>query len=483
MREDEKTGDLGYSQDVNGKRVESRELNVAADSIARAAVEAVEPGRLVRENVTLVRADGRDVAVIRERPFDLGDFDRVFLIAFGKAAPAMAGALAAILGKRLTRGLVVSPEGGAKKGEGALEFVKGSHPLPDEGSLEGARKALDLAEGAGERDLVFVCISGGGSALLCHPARGITLEEKRWVTQTLLKAGADIGELNTVRKHLSAVKGGHLAKAAWPATVVSLVLSDVLENDLETIASGPTHWDSTTFGDAKNVLEGFGFWENVPLSVREHIGKGILGERPETAKAGEPVFGRVHTFIVGDNMAALEAARAEADRLGFEPLILTASDKGEARRAAANYAAFLANMACSVQSAPKPFCFLAGGELTVTVKGRGSGGRNTEFVLASLVEFGKEYLEEIFGESCGDSGLDWLILSLGTDGIDGPTDAAGAWADPSTLAKGRELDLDPAAYLSDNDSYGFFQKTGGLILTGPTGTNVMDVRIFLLGPA
>jgi glycerate 2-kinase len=467
---------------MDRKRVGSRALNVAAGSIARAAVEAVEPGRLVRESVTLARSDGRDVAVIRGRPFDLGGFERVFIIAFGKAASAMAGALAAILGRRVARGLVVSPEGGAKNEGDVLEFVKGSHPLPDEGSFEGARKALKIAEGAGERDLVFVCISGGGSALLCHPAPGITLEEKRWVTETLLKAGADIGELNTVRKHLSAVKGGHLAKAARPATVVSLVLSDVLENDLETIASGPTHWDSTTFADAKSVLEGFGIWDNVPPSVREHIGKGILGDRPETAKAGEPVFEHVHTFIVGDNMAALEAAKAEADRLGFEPLVLTASDRGEARRAAAKYAAFLANMACSIQSSPKPLCFLAGGELIVTVRGGGSGGRNTEFVLGALVEFGKEYLQEIFGEGCGDSGLDWLILSLGTDGIDGPTDAAGAWADPSTLAKSRELGLDPAAYLDDNDSYGFFRKVGGLIVTGPTGTNVMDVRVFLLGP-
>ncbi len=455
----------------------------AAESVARAAVGAVDPDRLIRENVILDTVEGRDSVVIRGRKFRLEEYDRIFLIAFGKAAPAMAGALAGVLGDRLTRGLVVSPVGRSKTTENGLEFVRGSHPLPDEGSLEGARKALEIAESAEADDLVFVCVSGGGSALLCHPAEGISLAEKRQVTRALLRAGADIGELNTVRKHLSAVKGGQLAKAAFPAAVVGLILSDVLENDLESIASGPTHWDSTTFASAKGVLEGFGLWEDIPASVREHIGKGVRGERAETVKPGDPAFERVKNFIIGDNMAALKAAQKEAERLGFESLILTSSDKGEARSAAANYAAFLANMACSIQSAARPLCFLAGGELTVTVKGQGSGGRNTEFVLASLVEFGKEYLEEIFSEGSGGSGLDWLVMSLGTDGIDGPTDAAGAWAGPSTLAKIRELGLNPAAYLDENDSYGFFRRTGNLIVTGPTGTNVMDIRIFLLGPA
>jgi glycerate 2-kinase len=395
----------------------------------------------------------------------------------------MAEAVAGILGRKLARGLVVSPGIRTDPADAALEFVRASHPLPDEGSLEGARKALEMASGAGPKDLVFICVSGGGSALLSHPAEGISLEEKRTVTRMLLRSGADIGELNTVRKHLSAVKGGLLAKAAFPATVLGLILSDVLDNNLEIIASGPTYGDSKTFASAKGVLEGFGLWEEVPPAVRTHIEKGIAGERPETVKPEDPAFERVHNFIIGDNMTALEAAQKEAERKGFETLILTASDRGEARRVAANYAAFLANMACSVQSSARPLCFLAGGELTVTVRGQGRGGRNTEFVLASLAEFGKEYLEEIFCENCGASGLDWLVMSLGTDGIDGPTDAAGAWADPATLRKIQDLALDPAAYLEDNGSYDFFRQTGNLVITGPTGTNVMDIRIFLLGPA
>ncbi len=483
---------------MNGSGRDDAALNRAAETIARMAIEAVDPGRLIRESVIRENRSGRDAIVVRGRSFDLDMFERVFLVAFGKAAPAMAKSIGGILGERLTGGIVVSLESGlitgkdgmikgfppeTGKSRGPLEFIKGSHPLPDEGSLEGSRRVLAMVEGAGEKDLVLVCISGGGSALLCHPAEGIALEEKRRVTQALLKAGADIGELNTVRKHLSAVKGGRLAKAAFPATVVSLILSDVLGNDLASIASGPTTWDPTTFAEAKKVLNGFGLWKHAPSSVRDFLEKGIRGEKTETLKEGDPVLERTYTVIIGDNMTALEAAKKEADRLGFEPLILTAADRGEARRAAAKYAAFLANMACAVHAARKPLCFLAGGELTVTVRGKGTGGRNTEFVLASLVEFEKEYLKDFFCGGREASGLDWLVLSQGTDGIDGPTDAAGAWAGPETLDKLRELRLDPVKYLDDNDSYACFKKTGNLIITGPTGTNVMDIRIFLLGPA
>lgn len=492
----EPAGDLGYIVPMTTDAKGTWSLFEAAEAVSRAAVEAVDPGRLIIKNVFRVAAgaSGKDAVTVQGQVFDLGAYDRVFLAAFGKAAAAMAAAMADILGDRLTRGVVASPdaESGAR---GRLEFIKGSHPLPDEGSVEGARRVLALAEEAGEKDILFLCVSGGGSALLCLPADSLTLEDKRRVTQALLKAGADITELNAVRKHISAVKGGRLARAASPATVVSLVVSDVLENDLASIASGPAHWDGTTYGTARKVLEKYRLWDDAPASVRELIEKGVRGEAEETLKEGDPVLGRVHTFIVGDNMTAMRAAKAEAERMGFETVILTSSDSGEARKAAANYAAFLAEMACSAISLPRPLCLLAGGELTVTVKGKGKGGRNTEFVLASLVELGKGKLEEAFcaacdgpgaeggGEDKGRLSLDWLILSLGTDGIDGPTDAAGGWADPSTLGRARELGLDPNAYLDDNDSYAFFKKTGNLIVTGPTGTNVMDVRVFMLRTA
>lgn len=492
----EKAVGLGYSDLMETKASGKGNLFEAAEAVARAAIESVDPGRLIIKNVFRVAAgsSGKDAVTIQGKPFDLGAYDRVFLAAFGKAAEAMAGAMADILGDRLTKGVVVSPdaESGAR---GRLDLIKGSHPLPDEGSVEGARRVLALADEAGEKDILFLCVSGGGSALLCLPAPGLTLEDKRRVTSALLKAGADITELNAVRKHLSAVKGGRLARAASPATVVSLVVSDVLENDLASIASGPAHWDGTTFGAARKVLEKYRLWDDAPASVRELIEKGARGEAEETLKEGDPVLGRVRTFVVGDNMTALRAAKAEAERMGFETIILTSSDSGEARKAALNYAAFLAEMACSAVSLPRPLCLLAGGELTVTVKGKGKGGRNTEFVLASLVELGKGKLEEAFcvacdapeaggsGEESGRPALDWLIMSLGTDGIDGPTDAAGAWAGPLTLPRARELGLDPGAYLDDNDSYSFFKKTENLVVTGPTGTNVMDVRLFILRTA
>lgn len=388
-----------------------------AEAIWRAALAAVEPERLVRESV--VRED--NLVRIKGMTFDLAGFEKIFLVAFGKAAAAMAGALADILGERLTSGLVVVPGPGVKTVP-KLEYIEASHPIPDARSVEAARRALEITGKAGEKDLVFVCISGGGSSLLTLPADGITLEKKRRLTDGLLRAGATVDELNAVRKHLSAVKGGRLAKAAFPAAVVTLVLSDVVGNDPGTIASGPTYWDVSTFADARGVLERYGLWDSAPALVRARLEEGSRGEIEETLKEGDPVFARACTFIVGDNMTALRAAKHEADKRGFETVFLSSSDSGEARKVAANYAAFLAEMACSATSLPRPLCLLAGGELTVTVKGKGRGGRNTEFVLASVVEMAKKDLE----------GLDWLILSLGTDGIDGPTDAAGAWADAST---------------------------------------------------
>jgi glycerate-2-kinase len=374
-----------------------------------------------------------------------------------------------------------------------LEYVEAAHPLPDERSVKAARRALDLASKAGVKSLVIFCISGGASSLLCLPADGIALDEKKSVTGDLLRAGASIRELNIVRKHLSGIKGGRLAKAASPAKVINLIISDVNGDDLETIASGPTHWDSSTFAEARDVLEKYGLWASAPASVRKLVEEGVRGDEPETLKSGDAVFENVHSFVIGNNLTALRGARREAERLGFEPFVLTSSDEGEARKAARDYVAFIASLACSMSAAPKPTCLVAGGELTVTVKGKGTGGRNMEFVLAALGEMRKEGLGQAFCGTCelpsdgggqgGTRPFDWLVLSIGTDGIDGPTDAAGAWADPSTLERARELGLDLEKYLSDNDSYSFFKKTGNLIVTGPTGTNVCDVRIFLLRPA
>jgi glycerate 2-kinase len=438
------------------------------EAIWRTAIAAVDPWRLVRENV---ERQG-DILRVQGREFDLAAFERVFVVCFGKAAEAMGEALAGILDERLAAGLVVVPWP-VTKGSSKLEYIEASHPVPDAGSVEAARRVLELATQAGEKDLLIVGISGGGSAVLALPAEGIALDKKRRLTEDLLRAGATIQELNVVRKHISGIKGGQLARAAFPATTVTLVISDVVANDLGTIASGPTYWDPSTYAEARAILECYGLWDGASAMVRARIEDGEKGLAPETLKEGDPVFERVATFVVGDNMTALRAAKHEAEKRGFEPIFLSSSDSGEARRTAAGYAAFLAELGCSAPHLPRPLCLLAGGELTVTVKGQGRGGRNTEFVLAALVEM----------EKAGVAGLDWLILSLGTDGIDGPTDAAGAWADVRTIKSARALGLNPAEYLDDNDSYGFFKQTGNLIMTGPTGTNVMDLRVFLLRAA
>jgi glycerate 2-kinase len=449
-----------------------------AQSLSESALWAVDPGRLVN---TGVRREGDSLRLLGET-FDLGSFEKVWLIAFGKAAAGMAEALADVLGDRLTAGLVVTPalgqEGDVTR-DYRLEYFEAAHPVPDERSVEAARRVLALAEKAGASDLVFICLSGGGSSLVCLPAEGITLDDKKAVTQGLLRAGATIGELNTVRKHLSGIKGGRLAQAAAPATVISLVISDVNDDDPGTIASGPAHWDASTFADARNILARYRLWEGSPSAVRMLMEAGARGVAPETPKTGDPVFERVHTFVIGNNLTALRGARREAERLGFEPFILTSTDEGEARAAAKDYVAFIAGLACSTTAAPRPVCLLAGGELTVSVKGGGKGGRNTEFVLAALVEMCQEGL----GAQAVGRPLDWLIMSFGTDGVDGPTDAAGAWADGATFERAQELGLDPDAFLETNDSYSFFAKTGNLVVTGPTGTNVCDVRIFLLSPA
>ena len=463
-----------------------------ARAIYEAALRAVSAELLVIENVA---REGNRIKISGET-IDLDSFENIYLIAFGKAAAGMSEAVAEILGDRLTGGLVVPPASGqvapASPRSRRLEFLEAGHPLPDKRSIAAARRALALVSKAGEKDLVIICASGGGSSLLCLPAGRVTLSEKKSVTRNLLRAGADIRELNAVRKHLSGIKGGRLANAAFPATIVNLVVSDVVGDDLEVIASGPAHWDSSTFADARAVLEKYGLWKSSPLSIRTLIEKGIRGDEPETLKSGDSVFANVHTFVIGNTLTALLGARREAERLGFEPFILTSTDEGEARKAARDYAAFIVSQACSMSAAPKPVCLLAGGELTVTVKGRGIGGRNTEFVLAALVEMRKEDLGRAFCGTCelpaegggqgGTKPFEWLVLSIGTDGIDGPTDAAGAWADMSTLERARKLRLDPEKYLSRNDSYSFFKKTVNLIITGPTGTNVCDIRIFLIKP-
>jgi len=448
----------------------------AARKIFRAALREVAADRLVRRNV---RRQGAKLS-IQGRVFDLSSYERVFLIAMGKAAPFMAESLARILGSRLTEGIAVCRPG-QRISSDKIICLPAAHPLPDERSVRAARKIMALAHTAGPKDLVFVLISGGASAQVCLPRWPVTLAAKRSVTDSLLRAGADIVELNTIRKHLSAVKGGRLAAAAYPAAVVNLVVSDVIGNDLESIASGPAYWDSTTYADARHILKKCLLWTKAPASVRTVIEAGLSGRIPETLKKGDRAFRNVSTFVIGDNGTALRAAAGRAKKLGFRPVILCAGDSGEARDAAREYASAAAEIARSGKSRRVPLCLLAGGELTVTVKGKGRGGRNTEFVLSALLELMKRPPSS--STKAVLHAWNFLVASLGTDGRDGPTDAAGAWAKAATFLRAAKLGLSPVEYLERNDSYNFFKKAGGLIVTGPTRTNVMDLRLILLDPA
>ncbi|MGE5644195.1 MAG: glycerate kinase type-2 family protein [Acidobacteriota bacterium] len=393
-----------------------------------------------------------------------GEFEHIWVIGAGKASARMAAALERLLGKRIAGGLVNVKYGHLARLR-RIELNECGHPLPDEAGVRGARRILDIAARAGERDLVICVISGGASALLPLPAPPITLAEKQATTKLLLDSGASIHEINAVRKHISAVKGGQLARAAYPARVLSLLLSDVIGDDIDVIGSGPTAPDASTFADARAVLEKYGIAKAVPAAVRERIEAGT----PETPKKGDRAFERTENRIIGSNRLAVDAAASKARECGFRPLVLSTLIEGETRDVARMHAAIAKEVLSSGRPVKPPACIISGGETTVTIRGGGLGGRNQEFVLAAAIDL------------AGQEGV--AVLSGGTDGTDGPTDAAGAIADGRTLARAEALGLDARSALAANDSYHFFEPLGELLKTGPTGTNVMDVRLLLVGPS
>jgi hydroxypyruvate reductase/glycerate 2-kinase len=331
--------------------------------------------------------------------------------------------------------------------------------------LAATKHVIDMLKNGDDQTIVLCLISGGGSALLVAPCNGITLSEKQRVTELLLKAGTNINELNTVRKHISAIKGGRLAEIAYPSKVISLILSDVIGDPLDVIASGPTSPDETTYGDAIHVIEKYGLRDNIPDHILHILMKGSEGNVPETPKRGYPVFERVENIIIGSNKIATGAAAKKAMELRFDTTILTSELQGEAREVAK----WLAGKAMEIReqrAEGRKICLISGGETTVTVNGSGIGGRNMELALAFAIEI------------AGTDGI--TLLSAGTDGTDGPTDAAGAIVNGQTIKKAKTKSLDPLVYLEHNDSYVFFKNTGELFVTGSTGTNVMDIQIVLI---
>lgn len=390
----------------------------------------------------------------------------MLVVGGGKASVPMAAAVEQLLKTRIDGGLVVTRygHGGALS---RIEVVEAGHPLPDRSGLSAGQRVLDLLKKAGERDLVIAVLSGGGSALLPAPVEGVSLTDKQVVTTLLLRAGATVKELNAVRKHLSHLKGGNMAIAASPATMLTLVLSDVVGNDLASIASGPTVPDPTTFQDAMAILHHYDLWDKIPQAVKDHLVQGSRSGSSETPKPNHPAFARVHNVIVGDIRASLVAAAAQVKKLGYQPLVLSSSLAGEAREVAKVFGAIVREVATEDRPIKRPAAILAGGETTVSVRGMGTGGRCQEFTLALAMEI---------------AGLKKVtVFACGTDGTDGSTEAAGAMADGQTLERAHELGLQPQRFLDQNDSHTFFHSLAQTLNTGPTRTNVTDLYCALIG--
>ena len=437
------------------------DLRRHAEALRAAALAAVDPGAAIRRHVRLEGAS----LVVAGRRYDLDEYRNVFVVAGGKATVSLLSAIAAILGDRITAGVGVTKYGhaaplGGRRAQPApvparIQIIEAGHPVPDENSVRGAQAILDLAAQATERDLFICLISGGGSALMTLPVPGISLTQVQATTDSLLRSGATIQELNTVRKHWSLIKGGGLARAAAPATVVTLALSDVVGDPLDVIASGPTVPDPTTVDDARDVLRARGveLADRIPLR--------------ESPKPGESVFDRVQNAIIGSNRLAAVAATERARELGYNSLLLGTYLEGESREVAKVAAGLAKGVRKDGDPLSPPACLVWGGETTVTVRGSGRGGRNTELALAAGIAL-----------------AGWpraLVMALATDGTDGPTDSAGAIATGETVARAQSLGLDPRKSLEENDSYSFFAPLGDLIHTGPTGTNVNDLLFILVG--
>jgi glycerate 2-kinase len=446
----------------NASSEKLRVLRRDALDILTDAVEAVDPYSATKNSLEII--DGRLLFCGGE--FDLRQLERIFVVGGGKASGSMAEAVEELLGDRIVEGRVNVLRGT----EGSFDLKKiipygAGHPVPDEGAVKGVDRMLLLMSCAKADDLFIFLVSGGGSALMTKPAEGVKLMDLRTLTDSLLMSGATINELNAVRKHLSAIKGGLMAKKAYPAKILSLIMSDVVGDPLDTIASGLTAPDNTTFGDAMRILKRYGLWEVAPSNVRDRLEKGLRGETEETPKPGDSIFEKVNNVIVGSNLMAALAAVEKAKSLGYNSMLLSTRIEGEARHAGIVLAGIAQEVLATGRPMEPPAALIAGGETTVTVTGSGSGGRNQELALGAALKI---------------EGLNVVLATLATDGIDGPTEAAGALSDGSTLARAQSRGLDAMDFLYDNDSYGFFSTLGDALITGPTGTNVNDLTVILI---
>ena len=445
----------------------------AARTIAEAALKRVDPVRMITDCLSLT-ADTLNIKTeTQELSFDLSKFERVLVLGAGKAGASMALGVEQVLGDRIDQGLVVVKYEHVRDLD-RIEIVEAGHPVPDQHGVAATSRLVELAEAADEKTLCLMLISGGGSALLTLPMKSekieVTLEDTQRTTELLLEAGTPIQDINCIRKHISAVTGGRFCRTLHPATTVSLILSDVVGDELESIASGVTSPDPTSFDDAWEIAEKYKIADKLPDRVRTVLEDGCAGRIPETPKPGDDIFDRVHNVLIGTNALALEAARRKAKELGFNTLVLTSQLTGEAREIAKVFSGVAKDLVRLDSPLAKPACFLAGGETTVTLHGSGKGGRNQEMALA--------FLAEVAARPKAYTGV--TFLSAATDGNDGPTDAAGAFASVELAEASASAGLSIRRYLADNDSYHFFETVDGLYKTGPTNTNVCDLQIVLV---
>jgi glycerate 2-kinase len=447
------------------------------EKIFWAGVERVDPYKLITNHVFLEQSMLRIATDDFQRSIDLDDFEKIYVIGAGKATAKMARAIEDILGSRITTG-IISVKYGHTDHLKNIEMIEAGHPIPDENGIYAARKIADLARSADAKTLIITLISGGGSALTPCPysyeagdeRRVLSLKEKQETTQILLECGATINEVNCIRKHLSNIKGGRLAQMIFPAVSLNFILSDVVGDRLDTIASGLTTHDRSTFEELQAIVEKYGLAEKLPGNVQNIIALGSAGRLPETPKSGDAVFEKVNNILIGSNILCLKAAQKKALALGYDSVILSSQITGEAKEVARVLCGIARDVKKYGLLAGTPACIITGGETTVTLRGTGQGGRNQEVALAFLAEI-EIYPQETEGV---------FFLCASTDGNDGPTDAAGAFASNEVLNRSQKARLSINDHLKNNDSYPFFDQIGGLLKTGPTNTNVCDMQIMII---
>jgi glycerate 2-kinase len=446
-----------------------RHSSMGADicQVLAEAINHADPAAAIKHN--LIRKANQ--LLFGDQILDLDLFERVFVLGAGKAVVPMVSALSHILKTNITSGVIITKDGylypSMIPAESHLTVFEAGHPLPDQRNLRASSAIASLAENLKKDDLVICLISGGASSLLIKPSSDLSLQDIKSLTILLLSCGASIDELNTIRKHLDEFKGGGLARALFPATVVSLILSDVIGDHLDMVASGPTVADPTTYADAWAILEKYQIIDQVPEKIKVHIKNGILVKIPETVKLGDPILDKIRNILIGNNTQTVKAACQAAEKLGYTSKILTTSLQGEASEAGQTLSKIALSSLTDNDFNDHPTCLIAGGETTVTIKGSGKGGRNQELALGSVI-----------GLSASEHEL--VLVSLATDGGDGPTDAAGAVATNHTFSRGELLGLHPQDYMQRNDSYHYFNKLGDLIKTGPTLTNVNDLALIFI---